>query len=82
MHHKFDNMGPTTDFGKWLYTKMKERDMTCNDVANRLHTTRQTIAFHINGRPNPSYPFVVAYCWMFGDNPDNIWELVEHDKAQ
>ena len=81
MHYKFDTMEPTTEFGKWLYKKMQEHEMNCVDVANRLHITRQIVAFHLNGQ-QPKFPVVVAYCWLFEcDNPEVIWKLVEKDKG-
>ena len=81
MHHKFDNMEPTTRFARWLYIKMQERNMCCVDVAKELRVTRQVIAYHINGHHLPNFPFVVAYCWLFGDDPNTIWKLVETDKG-
>lgn len=82
MNHKFEAMSPTTEFGKWLYTKMCERGMTCVDVATLLHITRQNVAFHINGHHTPNFPFVVAYCWLFDVDPYEIWKLVEQDKTR
>lgn len=79
MHYKFNAMEPTTGFGKWLYTKMYERGMSCSDVAKQLHITRQAIRVHLNGEHPPKFPFVVAYCWLFNDDPNRVWKLVEKD---
>ena len=80
MHYKFEAMHPKTRFGKWLYLQMVERDLNCTEVANRLHVTKQIVAMHIGGHHLPNYPFVVAYCMIFGGNPEGIWKLVESDK--
>lgn len=76
MHHKFEAMEPKTEFGKWLYVNMVEHECTCADVAKKLYVTRQTVSFHISGRVMPNYPFVIAYCSIFGGNPEEIWKLV------
>ena len=81
MHYKFTSMRPTTEFGKWLHAKMLKYNMDCGDVAKIIHTTKQSVAFHINGRVNPNFPFVVAYCWIFGDDPETIWKLVETEEG-
>lgn len=82
MHHKFENMNPATEFGKWLYSNMIANDMSCTDLAHRLHVTKQTVVYHINGISYPNYPFVLAYCLVLGDdhNIDSIWEMVLRDK--
>lgn len=81
MHPKFEMMEPTTRFGKWLYSKMIEREITCSDVARKLRVTRQTVAFHTSGHNLPNYPFVIAYCSILGDDPEYVWKLVILDKG-
>lgn len=82
MHHKFDNMRPETEFGNWLYSKMVENDLTCTDVAEKLHVSKQTIAYHTNGKVCPNYPFVLAYNTIFGDDVDEVWNMVLRDEKR
>ena len=56
---------------------MIKNKMTCADVARELHTTRQIVAYHVNGRTTPSYVWVKAYCDIFNDDIEKIWKLVE-----
>lgn len=81
MHYKFTKMRPRTSFGRWLHSKMVEHDLDCTVVSQRIHTTRQTVAYHVSGHTIPNYPFVAAYCSVVGGNPEEIWKLVELDKA-
>ena len=68
-------MKPKTKFGRWLLDKMTDAGFSCEFVAKELGTTRQTIRNHIVGVSNPSYVWVVAYCWYFNSLEDltDIW---------
>lgn len=72
-----------TGFGWWMLNNMDERGWSCTDVAEKLHTTRQSVNNHTYGKNKPSYMQVVAYCWVFDfkDNPDDIWELVQGEES-
>ena len=70
-------MTPKGMFGEWLFVNMMKRNLTCSDVANMLHTTRQTISNHINNIHKPTYVWVIAYCSIFGGDPDMLWKTVE-----
>lgn len=74
---KTNEMKPKNDFGKWLLDSMIKNEFTCSDIANKLHTTRQAVRNHVNGIVLPSYVWVIAYCSLFDENPDDIWELVQ-----
>lgn len=76
MKHTYE-MKPGTKFGRWLLDKMLDSDFTCEDVANELGTTRQTVSNHINGVTDPSFVWVIAYCWLFNSTEDlnDIWCL-------
>jgi hypothetical protein len=63
-------------FGKWLLNNMLENKMTCTDVGERLRATRQVVRLHILGINKPSYVWVIAYCSLFNEDPEKIWELV------
>ena len=80
MHHKFEAMEPKTRFGKWMHSRMFEQHVDCTDVAKKLRITKQTVAAHVGGHHEPSYPFVIAYCSILGGNPEGVWKLVELDK--
>lgn len=68
---------PETEVGKWMLENMTRLDLSCVDVANKLHITRQVVAYHVNGHHKPNYPFIMAYCHIFGDidDPEEIWKL-------
>ena len=68
---------PETKIGAWLLDNMIKNKMTCADVARELHTTRQIVAYHVNGRTTPSSVWVKAYCDIFNDDVEKIWKLVE-----
>ena len=68
---------PTTEFGKWLFGRMKVRNYSCGMVARMLRTSRQTVWSHITGRSKPAYVYVMAYCQIFNDDPNRIWKMVE-----
>ena len=82
MHPRFTKMRPRTEFGKWLHASMMNRQLDCTDVSQKIHTTRQTVAYHVSGHTKPNYPFVAAYCSVVGGNPEEIWKLVEQDKEE
>lgn len=69
-------MKPKSTFGEWLLSNMIKNDLTCVDVANLLHTTRQSISNHVNDVHKPTYVWVIAYCSIFGDDPDIIWKMI------
>lgn len=71
------------EFGKWLETRMREKNYTVQEVADILQITRQTVQYHMRMKVCPSFPFVIAYCWVFNDTDDpvEIYELVKRDWA-
>lgn len=68
-------------FGEWLVRELREHNMTCEEFAGLLKTTRQTITKYATKKARPSYITVVAICYIFNRNPDAIWQLVEEDWA-
>lgn len=68
-------------FGEWLTDRMKEHDITCQDLAEKLDVSRQKIQLDIKHQTCPNFINVIAYCWAFGniDNPYEIYNLVKED---
>lgn len=75
MTRTYKDMVPKTLFGKWLLDRMNEEDINCVQIAEKVYATRQCIRNHINGDVKPSYVWVMAYCQMFGGNPEEIYKL-------
>lgn len=76
---RIKNRKPEGKFSQWLFYKLIDYNYTQQDVADILHVTKQSISNHVRGCRLPSYPTVIAYCYIFGDNPDEIWKLVEEE---
>lgn len=78
-----DKMRPKTKFGRWLLDKMIDNDYTCGDVANELETTRQCVRNHITGVTDPTFVWVIAYCWLFNgiDDLNEIWYLTMENES-
>ena len=68
-------MTATNEIGKWILDNMKRNNMTCTELAQVLHCTKQCVSNHIAGRVIPSYVWIVAYCSIFGGDPDEIWQM-------
>ena len=68
---------PKTKFGRWLINQMNDGLYSCEDVAKELGTTRQCVWYHITGVTNPSFVWVIAYCWLFNEteNINDVWHL-------
>ena len=77
--NKTSEMTPKSAFGEWLFVNMLKNDLTCVDVAKMLRSTRQSIRNHINDIAKPSYVWVIAYCSIFNDNPEEVWKLVNEE---
>lgn len=71
-------------FGTWLEKNMRERNLTCQDLANILDVSRQKIMLHVKCKTYVDFPNVIAYCWVFGmkDDPNEIYKLVKEDWEQ
>lgn len=76
-----EQMVPETVFGKWLHNNMIARNLTCGDVAEMLHATRQTIRNHIVGGSGVLYVWVIAYCSLFGGDVNEVWEMVDGEES-
>ena len=78
MMHTYE-MKPKTKFGRWLLDNMIDHNLSCGDVAKVLGTTRQNVRNHITGVTDPSFVWVIAYCWFFSkiEELDNIWCLTK-----
>lgn len=78
-----DKMRPKTKFGRWLLDRMIDANYTCEDVANELGTTRQCVRNHIVGVTDPTFVWVIAYCWLFNkmDNLNGIWCLTMEEES-
>jgi hypothetical protein len=72
---------PTTEFGTWLYNQMKARNYSCEGVAMKLRTCRQTVYNHIVGKTTPTYIWIMAYCQIFNNDPNKIWKLVKKEES-
>ena len=70
-----------TKFGDWMAQNLYRTGMTPNDVVEKLHISQVTVFKHLNGRHNPNFKDVVAYCWLFGstDDPNDIYKLVKEE---
>ena len=77
-----NKMTPKTKFGRWLLNRMIEAGYTCGSVATELGTTRQTVRNHITGVSDPSFAWVIAYCWYFNalEYLDDIWCLTMEEE--
>lgn len=69
------DMNPTTPFGEWLLVCMIEYEMSCGDVAKKLHCTRQVVARHVN-TGKVTYVWCIAYAQLFNYDPDLLWKKV------
>ena len=77
------DMTPKTKFGRWLLDKMIDAEFTCRDVAKELGTTRQCVRNHITGVTDPSFAWVIAYCWLFNaiEYLNDIWYLTMEEET-
>lgn len=75
-------MKPKTKFGRWLLDNMHDSKYSCGDVAKELGTTRQSVANHVNGVINPSFVWVIAYCWLFNaiEELNDVWYLTMEEE--
>lgn len=73
------NKRPKTKFGEWLTLCMAANYMSCEDVANRLHVTRQVIQQHASGHHLSSYVWCIAYASIFDVDQEYLWQLVEQE---
>ena len=70
-----------TKFGEWMAMRLCSTGMTIQDVADRLHCSRQIVSMHLNGTAKPSFRDVVAYCWVFNskDDPECVWNMTKEE---
>lgn len=70
-----------TKFGEWMAMHLCSTGMTIQNVADRLHCSRQIVSVHLNGKAKPSFRDVVAYCWIFNskDDPEYVWNLTKEE---
>ena len=70
-----------TKFGEWMASHLCDTGMTIQDVADRLHCSRQIVSIHLNGTAKPSFRDVVAYCWVFNskDDPECVWNMTKEE---
>ena len=70
-----------TKFGDWMAQNLCRTGMTLHEVAEKLHVSKVGVSGHLNGRINPTFGAVVAYCWLFGniDDPNDIYKLVKEE---
>ena len=68
-------MTATNEIGKWILDNMKRNNLTCAEVAQILHCAKQSGSNHIMGKVTPSYIWIVAYCSIFGGDPNEIWQM-------
>ena len=70
---------PSTQFGKWLDVQMRKNNMSCLEVATKMHTCYTQVSLHRAGKKHPNFSTVLAYCWVFGckDDPETVWKLAD-----
>lgn len=70
---------PTTEFGKWLDTRMQSCNMSALEIASKLHCGHSVIYHHRSGRGRPTFSDVIAYCWVFKcpDDPEVVWKMTD-----
>ena len=70
-----------TKFGEWMAMHLCSTGMTIQNVADRLHCSRQIVSVHLNGTAKPSFRDVVAYCWVFNskDDPECVWNMTKEE---
>lgn len=68
-------------FDVWFTRKLNESNMTMNEVSEQLMISRQSIYNYKYGKQKPSFPTIVALCWLFGmkDDPYEVYSYVERD---
>lgn len=66
-------------FGEWFVRELRENNMTCEEFAGLLRTSRQSISAYISQKTKPSYITVLAICYVLNRNPIAVWKLVEED---
>lgn len=72
------------EFGWWLAERLDEYGLSMRTMAADMHLSRRVIRHHLAKERKPSFQTIVTYCWYFdeGDDPDEIWEMVENDWVQ
>ena len=73
------NVGYSGKFGEWLFFKIKELGYTQTSFGKLVGISREQISNQIHQKCKPNRTSVVAYCYYTGDNPEEIWKLVEED---
>ena len=60
---------------KWLCRVLNMCGMTQSEIADKLHTTRQSINKLVNGNTELTFDKICAICWAcdLGENPDKIY---------
>lgn len=70
---------PVGKFGEWLIRKLVENDMTIVSLALKMKCTRQRITLHAKHQIRPDYINILAYVYFLGDDPEEVYKLVEED---
>ena len=63
-------------FTGWLTLRRYERDWSMQELADRIHVTKQHVSNITSGRNKPTFGFVAACCYVFndGDDPEEIYQ--------
>lgn len=66
---------------KWLAGVLNLCGVSQSELADRLHTTRQSVCKLLNGQTKMTFCKVVAVCYVCGltDDPEAIWHSIEQN---
>ena len=75
--------GVSEEFRRWINKYILLNRIPIYKMASELHISPRTIYRHLDGTINPTFPYVLAYCWYFNtyygkaEIPLEVWKLVE-----
>lgn len=71
------------EFKMWMVTNKIKYGLTDQNIADKLHMTRQTVTNHYSGRSSVPFVYCMAYCALFGneDDPEKIWKMANDRNA-
>ena len=69
---------------RWLLNILNESQMNSSELANKIHTSRQTLSCLINNKWPISFQYICAIIWATGfkENPETIYELIKKDRKR
>lgn len=67
------------EFGKWLYYRLSDNNMSISELAMYIHCDRSTIHRHMNHETKPNRSMLYIYANYFGESYLYLIELVSND---